>query len=194
MWEFQSERIPSGTRIEIADALGRMSFRQVFEHLEDNLAFSDWYTSLLAAADSTAFFWEHPPFTSDTFDDPAEFVLIDAPSLARLDPDPRPFESHFANVGDVDVVEFENLGRDAHLIVPCPIGPAHAYPHLAAFVRQAPATQVRSLWRHVAVATRERLDRQPIWLSTAGLGVSWLHLRLDSAPKYYNFGPYRNST
>jgi hypothetical protein len=29
------------------------------------------------------------------------------------------------------------------------------------------------------------------WLSTSGLGVSWLHMRLDSTPKYYNWQPYK---
>ena len=37
-----------------------------------------------------------------------------------------------------------------------------------------------------------RIGIQPIWLSTAGMGVPWLHVRLDSRPKYYAFGPYRD--
>ncbi|MDF9799652.1 hypothetical protein OKW21_004915 [Catalinimonas alkaloidigena] len=28
-------------------------------------------------------------------------------------------------------------------------------------------------------------------MSTSGLGVYWLHIRLDSRPKYYQFDPYR---
>ena len=35
------------------------------------------------------------------------------------------------------------------------------------------------------------LDVMGLWLSTAGLGVYWLHLRLDTRPKYYSFQPYR---
>jgi hypothetical protein len=31
---------------------------------------------------------------------------------------------------------------------------------------------------------------QPIWLSTAGMGVAWLHIRLDERPKYYSHKPY----
>ena len=30
----------------------------------------------------------------------------------------------------------------------------------------------------------------PTWVSTAGGGVAWLHVRLDSAPKYYTHRPY----
>jgi hypothetical protein len=29
-----------------------------------------------------------------------------------------------------------------------------------------------------------------MWLSTSGLGVAWLHIRLDSTPKYYQHQPY----
>jgi hypothetical protein len=36
-----------------------------------------------------------------------------------------------------------------------------------------------------------QLGSTPIWLSTAGDGIAWLHVRLDSRPKYYSYGPYR---
>jgi hypothetical protein len=38
-----------------------------------------------------------------------------------------------------------------------------------------------------------RLGAKPVWLSTAGGGVSWLHVRLDDQPKYYGFEPYRHA-
>ena len=40
----------------------------------------------------------------------------------------------------------------------------------------------------------DRLHRSPeetTWLSTSGLGVYWLHVRLDSYPKYYTYRPYK---
>jgi len=36
-----------------------------------------------------------------------------------------------------------------------------------------------------------RLSSRPVWLSTAGGGVSWLHVRLDDRPKYYHHAAYR---
>ena len=36
------------------------------------------------------------------------------------------------------------------------------------------------------------LSEKPLWLSTAGGGVAWLHLRIDSRPKYYSHRPYRD--
>ena len=29
------------------------------------------------------------------------------------------------------------------------------------------------------------------WLSTAGMGVYWLHVRVDSRPKYYRYQGYK---
>jgi hypothetical protein len=36
-----------------------------------------------------------------------------------------------------------------------------------------------------------QLGTAPVWVSTAGMGVSWLHVRLDNRPKYYGYKPYR---
>jgi len=39
----------------------------------------------------------------------------------------------------------------------------------------------------------DRLADTPLWLSTAGLGVSWLHVRLDTRPKYYRHRVYAST-
>ena len=77
--------------------------------------------------------------------------------------------------------------------MPCPRGDLDAYGHLAAFVRGAPDSQRDGLWRSVASAMRRRVNAKPVWLSTAGDGVAWLHVRLDDRPKYYAFTPYRRA-
>ena len=79
---------------------------------------------------------------------------------------------------------------DATLVVPSPRGPDAAYGHLAAFVRGASEAQNHALWEAVGEAVEERLNQRPLWLSTAGGGVSWLHVRLDARPKYYAYRPY----
>ena len=32
---------------------------------------------------------------------------------------------------------------------------------------------------------------QNVWLSTSGLGVVWVHVQLDSSPKYYQYASFR---
>ena len=49
-------------------------------------------------------------------------------------------------------------------------------------------TRAGDLLLRAAMAVDELLEEQPkVWLSTSGLGVYWLHVRLDSRPKYYQF-------
>src|SRR5262249_55914637 len=147
------------------------------------------FTSLLAAAPYAAFRWETPPVTAASVSQPFEFVLLDRPGLAQR-PEPKAFAEHYAR-SVAGVAIFPNLGGDAILVVPCPLAPPSAYGHLAAFVRLAPASQQHALWRSVGEAMAGRIGERPVWLSTAGAGVSWLHVRLDDRPKYYGHGLYR---
>jgi len=114
-----------------------------------------------------------------------EFVLADAPTLARVRPDPSPF---YRQIAGRQVATFTNLGGDAVLVAP---GRGGTFPHLAAFCRTAPATLQDLLWREVASAIESWPARRTLWVSTSGLGVHWLHVRLDSRPKYYTHAPYR---
>ena len=101
-------------------------------------------------------------------------------------------DAHFSDEDGSDVIVFLNLGGDATLVAPKPAGPAEAYPHLAAFVRRASREQQQRLWCEVGAAVAESIGTDPLWVSTSGLGVYWLHVRLDSRPKYYQFPEYRN--
>ena len=135
-----------------------------------------------------AVFWECRPWRGD---DPLfEFVVVPAPSLARMQASPDAFREHFD--GDL-VAAFDSLGGDARLVAPRPLGRRDAGLHLASFLRHGPADQVEALWIAVGreIAAWRRAKRGPLWLSTSGLGVPWLHVRLDSRPKYYTHAPYR---
>jgi hypothetical protein len=171
-----------GEALRVADAVG------LWQRDRDFRAF---FTVLLAEAPFAAYFWECPPVTEATVERPFEFVLVDSPPLAVMPPDPRAFVSHF-KAGD-DIATFWNLGRDALLVAPCPNAPPSVCSHLAAFTRGAPAEQQHALWSAVGDAVATHLSARPLWLSTSGLGVAWLHVRLDSQPKYYSHRPYRQS-
>lgn len=186
-----TEAVAGGRRYRLCRGDEALSFRSLIGLWADDDNFCRWYTELLLSAGPAACFWEHPPLLGPALDEAAEFVLTDAPALAGEAADARPFSAHFAAAGDADIAVFRNLGGDALLIAPCPRGPGAAYPHLAAFLRKAPAGQVRALWRETARACRRVVGAEPAWLSTSGLGVPWLHLRLDRFPKYYQYVPYK---
>lgn len=192
MWDARIEELEGGQRFQVLRDGSNASFREVFSLFETDPEFSSWYTTLLASSRFEAFFWEHPAISTRNYAAASEFVLVDGPALAMLRPDPEPFQSQFRRHQEEEVATFPNLGGDAVLIVPRPIGSPTAYAHLAAFVRQAPPGQVQRLWQQTGRAVRENLGAEPRWLSTAGMGVSWLHIRIDSHPKYYRFGAYKN--
>ena len=154
-------------------------------------SFRTWFNALLAGSPFSAFRWETPPLTAADANRPFEYVLLDSPELAT-NPDAEAFSEHFHNA-EGGVVEVLNLGKDAILIIPTPMGPRSAYGHLGAFVRQAPETQIHALWELVGTTMQRRLGTKPVWLSTAGAGVPWLHVRLDDWPKYYGYKPYRET-
>jgi len=192
MYSTKTGDIPSGGHYRLLEDGSPLSFRRFFELLGASDEFADWYTVTLAAFNAEAFYWEWPPLTLSTLDNDAEFVLVEAPTLARFPPEPAPFAEQFGRAQGQDVIVFPNLGGDAILVVPCPRGPDENYPHFAAFLRNAPKEQVRALWHRTAQEMLRRIGERPIWLSTAGGGVAWLHIRLDSRPKYYSYAPYRN--
>ena len=190
-WRWPRERLEHGTwRLQAAAGGRALTWREVLDHWRQDPAFADAFTETLAAMPWRVFRWETPPLTAADRDTTFECVVVDSPGLPTT-PDPAPFAEHLRRANSRPVVSFPNLGGDAVLVVPCQLVDPTAYTHLASFVRQAPRAQQRALWREVARAMEDRLDRQPVWLSTAGGGVAWLHVRLDDRPKYYAHTAYR---
>lgn len=169
-----------------------VSYAEIVERWKTDSVFRAFFIGILADVPYGAYFWETPPVTRSTATQLFEFVLVDSPALAGLEPDPEAFADKFDVVeSGQEVAVFSNLGGDALLVAPTPRAPLAAYPHLAAFARTAPAAQQHDFWRTVGTKVTNRLADHPLWLSTCGLGVAWLHARLDSRPKYYTFQPYR---
>jgi hypothetical protein len=192
MWTTKCEELTEarGQRFSIARDGRQLSFADVVEGWQNDTGFCDLFNDILANAPFEAFRWESPGVTAAIMSQPYQFVALDSPGLA-CHPDREAFGEHF-HKGIDDVVAFKNLSGDAILIVPCPDAGDNAYGHLASFVRIAPPHQRRSLWQVVGRKMARRVSAKPVWLSTAGAGVSWLHVRLDDRPKYYGYEPFRN--
>jgi hypothetical protein len=191
MWRADLETVSAGRghRIALRHEGVAATYAEVVAWWRESQPFRAFFTTLLADAPYPAFFFETPPVTATSAGRAFEFVLADSPALAALAPDPTAFADRFAP--GQTVAAFANLSGDALLVAPAPQGPPDAYAHLAAFARRAPALQHHDLWQAVGGAVAQRLSAAPLWLSTSGLGVPWLHVRLDTRPKYYTYGPYR---
>lgn len=165
-----------------------LSFEAVVRGWRENDSFRAFWSASLRGLAFDAYCWECPPVTAQTLSRDFECVFVSSPALARMPQDSEAFAEHFRP--DRGVVTFGNLGGDAVLVAPCPGDDGSDYSHLASFVATAPALQQDALWQAVGQAMEKRLGASPAWVSTAGLGVAWLHIRLDDRPKYYRHAAY----
>jgi hypothetical protein len=170
-WEFSLTGEATTLRLTILRGSRPATFAQVFLGWTDDPDFRASYSDTLANCQFSAFRWELPRLTSATAQNPYECVIVDSPSLL-VPADPGAFSAHFSQ--DTEVVAFQNLEKDATLVVPCPLGPKKTYVHLRAFLRTAPDSQKHLLWATVGGQMSYRLGTKPVWLNTAGGGVRTL--------------------
>lgn len=190
MWQYDSTSIESSNavlyRLKKEEAF--LSFTDFVHYLSTSDSFRTFFNQLLADAEFEAFFWECKSVTHQTADQNFEFVLVNSSTLVKIREKQQPFQKHFNTVELA--VTFSNLGGDSQLIVPTPQS-ENCYAHLAAFVRKASKQQQQAFWQLVGESCQIYIGEQPIWWSTSGLGVYWLHVRIDRRPKYYTYLPYR---
>ena len=80
---------------------------------------------------------------------------------------------------------FPNLSGDTVLVIPMP-RKGKSYATLKDFVDNAPKKQQQELWKLVAKEAKKQAKKfGKVWISTHGLGVPYLHVRIASHPKYY---------
>lgn len=175
-----------------------VSFERMLTLLQSNPKVRESLMSTLRTSPFEAYFMECPGINRNTISTKRfEFVLIDAPQLANRKPNHKDFDDYLKNDKKHHVAHFDNIGKDAHLVSPCPIaGKDKNYLSLASFSRTAPLEQQHHLWMTVAEQAENIIRNKGnagTWLSTSGLGVPWLHVRLDSIPKYYHHQDYKIS-
>ncbi len=181
----------STTQYKLVQNGRSINFGEVLRLWQDDPEFCLWYSSVLAASRFSAFRWETPPILKVRVDREFEFVLVEANSFVTRKTNPRAFETYFS---DDPVTAFPNLGGDSIMVVPSPQTSADIYGHFGAFLRGAEDGQIIELWKMIGEEMSKRVGEKPVWLSTAGCGVAWLHVRIDSRPKYYHYRPYRESS
>lgn len=132
-----------------------------------------------------------------------EFVLMNSPALHQFcqsaGADEYAFAEYLSFDKDDDIkpgASFTNLGGTSQLVAPTklPGQSASSYSHLAIFLREAPRNQIFELWKMVCenylLVLQEEKDAT-YWLSTSGMGVSYLHFRIDDRPKYYTYKEFK---
>ncbi len=169
-----------------------LKYMQAIDELYYSGEFRAFFNKLLADSHFQGFRWETPGVTLLNSDRLFEFVLLDAPNFVRRQTDRKSFANKLSDTAsDSMAVSFKNLSGDANLIVPCEKSQEDIYGHLASFIRGARDEQLDAFWNLVAVEVKRSISHDPVWLSTAGGGVAWLHVRIDRRPKYYGHDPYK---
>ena len=205
-WKATVKKLASDVqRVQIHDVgSGKLlTYKEVVDLWSGSEAFAAFYAATLSSSPYAHFFWECPPtneklLLSSTA--PFEHVTVRAPGFAPADP--SSFSEHFNKCGpSAGATRFSSLGGDATLVAPCQTSAASPelshYGHLGAFVRLASPEQHAALWQMVGKTLSQTLSERGTaltWLSTEGSGVPWLHVRMDSRPKYYHHQPYRART
>ena len=105
------------------------------------------------------------------------------------------YQSYFTNraiTTDNSIVAFPNLSGDTILIVPIPVK-GKKFTYIKDFIDNSSLKLQHSLWRRVAKEAKKLLKKHNrIWLSTHGEGIPYLHIRLDTKPKYYGKSKLQN--
>lgn len=167
----------------------RLTYKNALQLLRDEREFRDIFIEVMRQSTFKAYLWETPAFSS-VEDQPFEFVLIHNASLENFTPNSSSFKEHFTK-SDKTIV-CKNLRKDALLIIPYPREKdQNCYTHMANFMRFAPDDQIHELLQQTAISVLDYDTFLPIWLSTSGLAVPWLHVRVDTKPKYYRYQPYK---
>lgn len=196
MYDITTELLQEGnaTRYRVQSNGISLSYGDALDLLRKDREFRSYLTEQLTRSTYTAFRWETPSIQIKTRSRDFEFVLLNYPSFTKRKTDADTFKSYFAASQDENgIVSFGNLSGDATLIVPSPRTSENTYGHFASFLRKAPVFQIDALWQKIGELVLSMVSDRPLWLSTAGGGVAWLHVRLDAAPKYYGYAPYRNA-
>lgn len=193
MFRFHRTVIQKGESYQFILSRGEESLRykEFIALLKNSEPFRSFYIELLRdGVPFKAYQWETPPVTRNNYDRRFEFVVYNSPGI-DLPADPGPFRTYFRNLQNQEqVAVFDNLGGDARLLAPAPVQPAQNYSHIGVFTETAPLNLQHALWQETGRVTDKLLSDRPLWLNTAGGGVAWLHIRLDSIPKYYRHRPY----
>ena len=140
--------------------------------------------------------WQTSPCTKGkmayNYVDELVFGHTTSSKLMNAVPNYDSFRSYIDNAPENDVVSFYNLSGDTLLVVPTPSGNKN-YSSILYFMQSASNEQIKLLWKRVALETIKFVEKHNVaWISTHGLGVPWLHIRISSQPKYYGNSPLAN--
>jgi hypothetical protein len=174
-----------------------VTFKGVINLWIHSKKFRKEFSKLLADVPFKAYLWKC--VSLDSLSKHFEFNVSNSKKLARVSTKAGPYRKYFkvhgAKTGSV--ISFMNNNNDTYLIVPYGQRDSKKYRDLASFMRKGSGEQIDKLWKifggevlriynaRYPVFPSKSTENKPLWINTHGLGIYWLHLRIDIKPKYY---------
>ncbi|ACH46891.1 unknown [Feldmannia species virus] len=142
-----------------------------------------WYGGIDLPQVKSSVFWETSRISADgssTFKQKQVAASRDLPM--SMVGDSSAFTKYL--YGQTSPVSFYNLNRTAVLVAPPDTGKNFA--HLGLFYKNSTTQERKQLWRKVAEEIMKKIRKgESVYVSTHGTNIPWLHIRLDTVPKYY---------
>ena len=176
--EFHSDFGYEGELIYYVTQRGEyMTWEDVIKSLKDDIdTFKYKFIRVLLSIKYKAYFWECDKVI---LKEPFRFAIFESKTLSERKQDDDAFKGKI-NCSK-NVISFPSLSKHILLVVPCSKSHYADYTSLATFSRSASIKQQIAFWKKIGAIIKEG-----DWVSTSGLGVSWLHVRISNSPKYYH--------
>jgi len=153
--------------------------------------FIKFYKDEIIKLDYKAFYWEHPAINKEFLPKKYECILQRSKPLEYLPSNEIAFQDYLFY--KEQVADFMNIGKNARLVIPTKKSDKEIYNHMGKFITGATQEQIIAVFNRVGkIIINEIEEQELIWLNTAGLGVIWLHIRMDTTPKYYKTKRYKD--
>lgn len=186
--EFEAE-LEDTIKYKIENQNQVLCFKTVIDLLINSSEFRLELSQVLKQSKFEGFYLEVKPCSTATLENDFEFVTVFGRHFGEFSMDVESFKEHF--IDEEKTLSFKNRRGNSELIVPNNINPECNYAHLAVFLRTATNDEIDDFWKTIGLSYSKSINDKPVWLSTSGLGVHWLHMRIDQKPKYYRYSSFK---
>ena len=156
-----------------------------FTLLASNETFRNEIIQIFVASKFNNAFWEFPAYCTSSAQNIAEFVLVETSGFGKADS--SSFKEYLANKEDNQTVMFKNLSGDTNLItINSSNTKNQTFCHIMEFMKNSTYENKHKLLKKIGEEMLNHTNgTNPVYLSTHGHGVPWLHIRICVKPKYY---------
>ena len=157
-----------------------MTWSDVINSLTNNMdTFIYKLIRFLINIEHKSYFWECDQVS---LNQPFRFAIFNSKTLSHRKQDNTAFNGSInCKKSSPYAISFPSLSKNIDLVVPCKYSKKVDYTSISTFSRTAPIKQQVAFWNKVG----ENI-KVGDWVSTSGLGVAWLHVRIARRPKYYH--------